>query len=136
MKKENVVFDAAELEMVDTATITLKHPRTGEEMEGATVEVYGPDSEFFQTATTKMRARITDFITRNRGAKTEQKQKFTEEKERERNISCIKAVNGLGFNGEPITDPKDACSRLPWVYSQACAGMDDSGNFIKSLSAK
>ena len=134
MKK--AAFDLASLEQVDTATITLKHPVTGEELEGVTVEVYGPDSPFFQAATTKMRARITDFITRNRGAKTDVKQKFTEERERERNISCIKSIGGLVYKGEPVTEPADACERFPWIYAQSTAGMDDSGNFIKSSPAK
>lgn len=134
MKKAG--FDLATLEQVDTAIIDLKHPVTGEDLEGVTVEVYGPDSEHFKAATTKMRARITDFLTRNRGAKTEQKQKVTEERERERNISCIKSINGLSYNGEPVTDPKDACERFGWIYTQATSGMDDQSNFIKGSFAK
>lgn len=134
--KKTAGFDLASLEQVDTAIVPLTHPQTGEELEECSIEVYGPDSEHFKSATTRMRARITDFISRNRGAKTEQKQKMTERYERERNISCIKAINGLYFKGEPVTDPQDACDRFGWVYTQACAAIDDQGNFIKGSSAK
>lgn len=129
-------FDLSSLEQVDTTTVPLMHPVTGEEIEGASIEVYSPDSAHFKTATTKMRSRITDFISRNRGAKTEVKQKVTEDHERVRNISCIKSITGLNYKGDPITDPADACEKFSWIYTQACAAMDDQGNFIKASSAK
>lgn len=128
-------FDVAGLEQVETAVVTLKHPTTGDELEGVTIEIYSPESEVFKAATTRMRARITDFLTRNRGAKTEIKQKKTEEYEMDRNISCIKSITGLTENGKPL-EAKDACTRFGWVYQQATAAMDDQSNFIKGSPAK
>ena len=134
MATEAKLFDLSTLESTDTADITLKHPVTGDDLD-ASVTVYSPDSEAFRAANTKMRAKITQFMSRNKGANDEQKQTAFDRIERERNLALIKSVNGLAVKGQPLTDVDEACRLYSWIYRQAVDAIDCASNFIKDSSA-
>lgn len=126
-------FDLAALEQDDTAIIQLVHPSTGDEI-GATVTVYGQDSEIFRTESRKAEARYTEYSRRNRG-------KFMPPEERERLdrnkiIACTKSIDGLEYKGAPLTDAEEIYTRYPWIYEQVVQAVMDRGNFIKGSSGK
>ncbi|MEI6207294.1 MAG: hypothetical protein WCP20_10960 [Desulfuromonadales bacterium] len=133
MATEATAFDLDEFEQTDEATINLQHPVNGDTLK-ASITIYGTDSAQFKAATTKMRARMTDYMSRNKGASSEQKQSAFDRFERDRNISLIKSIDNLSFKGIAVTDVRDACDKWGWIYTQAVAAMDCTSNFIKDLS--
>lgn len=132
MATQAKAFDLADLESSDTAVVNLTHPSTGDEIEGATIEVYSPDSEHARAADSKLRARIQEFARRNQGAKPEQRQKVFDGFERDRNIACIKAISGIAYKGQTITDPREACDKFPWIYRQAVNALNNEANFFNA----
>jgi len=132
-EKRRTGFDLAALEQDDTASVQLVHPSTGDEI-GATVTVYGQDSEIFRSESRKAEARYTEYSRRNRG-------KFMPPEERERLdrnkiIACTKAIDGLEYKGAPLTDAEEIYTRYPWIYEQVVQAVMDRGNFIKGSSGK
>lgn len=126
---EQLMEDFAALESTDTVTRAIIHPKTGDDMK-ATFTVYGQESETYKTTTSRMRARITQFVQRNPGMKPDQKQKIFDSYEKDRNISCIKSIDNFILNGQPLTDPKTICDKYNWIYNQICGVIDGVGNFI------
>lgn len=124
-------FDLEVLEQNDTAVIQLVHPSTGDEI-GASVTVYGQDSEIFRAESRKAESKYTEYSRRNRG-------KFMPPEHREaldksKIVACTKSIDGLNYKGQPITDAKDVYDRFPWVYEQAVQGIMERANFIKGSS--
>lgn len=130
MATEAKAFDLATIEAEETAEIMLRHPVTGDEL-SASVTVYSTDSEVSRAANTKMRAKIMQFVARNKGASDEQKQAAFDRIERERNIALIKSVNNLTMKGQPLTDVEEVCSMHPWIYKQAVDAIECAANFIR-----
>lgn len=126
-------FDLNELEQVDTAEVPLYHPTTGDKIEGVTMVLYSPDSEHAKAADTKSRAKFTNFLSRNRGADAETKQKVAEQFDREKIVACIKEVKGLTSGGKAVS-PEDACAQ-GWIFRQAREALDNASNFIKGSPA-
>jgi hypothetical protein len=126
-------FDLSELDQDETATIEIVHPSTGDEI-GATVTVYGQDSEIFRSESRKAEARYVEYSRRNRGKLMPPEQR--EELDRRKIIACTKSVDGLLYKGAPLTDPEDIYTRFPWIYEQVVQAIMDRGNFIKGSSAK
>ena len=126
-------YDLAELEQDDTAVIQLVHPSTGDEI-GATVTVYGQDSDIFRAESRKAEAKYTEYSRRNRG-------KFMPPEDRERLdkakvVACTKAIDGLSNNGTVLIDASDVFDRFPWIHEQVVSAVMDRSNFIKGLSVK
>ena len=126
-------FDLSECEQEETAVIQLVHPSTGDEI-GATITVYGQDSELFRKETRKAEARFTEYARRNRG-------KFMPPEDRAamdmaKVVACTKSIDGLLFNGAPLTDAEDVYTRFPWIYEQAQAGIAERANFMKGSLPK
>lgn len=132
-KKAVTGFDLAELEQNDTAIIDLVHPGTGDEI-GATVEVYGQDSQVYRAAARKAEAKYVEYSRRNRGKAMPPEQR--EALEKTKIVACTKSINNLSYKGQPVTDPADAFDRFPWIYEQTSAGIHERANFIKGSSAK
>lgn len=131
MKKAG--FDLATVEQNDTAIIELVHPSTGDEI-GATVEVYGQDSETYRAAARKAEAKYTEYARRNRGKAMPPDQR--EALDKAKIVACTKAINNLSYKGQPVTDPEDAFTRFPWIYEQATSGIHERALFIKGSSPK
>ena len=123
-------FELSSIESTDEATITLKHPNTGDDLP-VTVTVFNPDSDAAKESNTKMRAKITRYIERNKGASAEQKQIFFDRVERERNIALIKSINGVTDKGVPFTNVEELCKIRPWILTQASEAVNCTSNFIK-----
>ena len=126
-------FELEDLEQNDTAVIDLVHPSTGDPI-GASVEVFGQDSEKFRTETRKAETKYTEYARRNRG-------KFMPPEEREKLdkakiVVCTKSINNLTYKGEAATDPATVYDKFPWIYDQVVQGILDRGNFIKGSSQK
>lgn len=124
-------FDFAELTAADTATITIINPKTGDDIEGVTMELYGPESQFYKDSTSKLRSKVTEFVRRNAGMKPEQRQKEFDRLERIKNISLIKSINNFVFEGQEMKSPSDVCDKFDFVYKQACGEIENLANFIK-----
>lgn len=122
-------FDLDCLVSKDTTTITLQHPRTGDDIEGVTIEVYGQDSETFRAESRKIQAAASRYMQKNRG-KTLPPEDF-ERMEKAKLIACVKEIKGLAYKGQPLTDAKELFDRFPWALEQVSVGIMDRANFIK-----
>lgn len=125
-------FDLSSVDQTETATIELVHPATGDEI-GASVTVYGQDSERFRAESRKCEVRIGEYARRNRGKMMPPEDR--EAMDRAKVIKCTKSIDGLIYKGQPLTDPADVFSRFPWVYEQTVQGIMERANFIKGSSA-
>lgn len=124
-------FDLEQLEQDETATIQLVHPSTGDEI-GATVTVYGQDSEVFRKASRKAEAKFTEYARRNRGKFMSPEQR--EQLDTEKLVACVKSIDGLVYKGQPFTDVAEIFRLFPWIQEQTMAGVMERANFIKGLS--
>jgi hypothetical protein len=131
--KEVKGFDLATLDQDDTAIIQIVHPSTGDEI-GATVTVYGQDSEIFKSESRKAEVRYTEYSRRNRGKFMPPEQR--EELDKRKVIACTKSIDGLSYKGQSLTDAEDIFNRFPWIFEQVTQGIMDRGNFIKGSSGK
>jgi len=127
-------FDLATLEQEDTATIQLVHPGTGDEI-GASVTVYGQDSDIFKEASRKYKARYQAFAFKNQGKVTPA---YEEQLDVEKVARCTKSIDGLSDKGVPLTDVADIFARptLKFIYEQVVQKIMDRAGFIKGSSAK
>lgn len=119
-------FDLKQLEAEDTTTIQLTHPSTGDEI-GASITVYGQDSDVYRAEQRKAEGKFAEYSRRNRG-----KMMPPEERERmDKNkvVACVKSVDGLVFDGQPVS-AGDALD-IPWIFEQVTAAMFDRSLFIK-----
>ena len=123
-------FDLAALEQNDTAVIPLAHPVTGDPI-GATITVYGQDSDVFRAESNRTQAKRAEYKMRHRNK--EMPPEMSDQLFKTQMIACVKSIDGLVYNGEPMTDPADVFSRFPWIYEQAIAGVTERENFIKGL---
>ena len=126
-------FDLSVLDQEDTAVIELLHPSTGDEI-GATVTVYGQDSDTYRAEARKCENRYTEYAKRNRGKMMPAEDR--EAMDRGKIVKCTKSIDNLIYKGVPLTDPADVYARFPWIYEQVCQNIVDRGNFIKGSSAK
>lgn len=122
-------FDLDCLESDDTTTITLQNPKTGDDIEGVTITVYGQDSEIFRAESRKVQAKCADYIRKNRGKSIPPED--YERLEKNKVIACTKEIKGLSYKGQPLTDPQELFTRFPWALEQVVQGMMDRSNFIK-----
>lgn len=128
-----MAFDLAELEQDETSTIQIVHPSTGDEI-GASVTVYGQDSDVFRTESRKIENKHTEYARRNRGKLMPPEDR--ERMERGKVVACTKEIKGLAYKGAALTDPEEVFTKFPWIYEQTVVGIMDRGNFIKGSSAK
>ncbi len=126
-------FDLATLEQDDTAVIQLVHPSTGDEI-GASVTVYGQDSDIFRAETRKAEAKYTEYSRRNRGKFMPPEMR--EELDKTKVVACVKSIDGLAYKGKPMTDPAEVFTAFPWIHEQVVAGIMDRANFIKGSPLK
>ena len=122
-------FSLDSLESDDTTIIQLTNPKTGDDIEGVTIEVYGQDSEIFRAESRKVQAKCADYMRRNRG-KSIPPEDF-DRLDRAKVVACTKSINGLSSKGQPLTDPQELFTRFPWALEQVVAGIMDRANFIK-----
>ena len=122
-------FSLDSLESDDTTIIQLTNPKTGDDIEGVTIEVYGQDSEIFRAESRKVQAKCADYMRRNRG-KSIPPEDF-DRLDRAKVVACTKSINGLSYKGQPLTDPQELFTRFPWALEQVVAGIMDRANFIK-----
>lgn len=129
-------FDLSALEQDDTAVIQMVNPSTGDDIPGFTVEVYGQDSDIFKAESRKAETRYTEYARRNRGKLMPAEQR--EQMDKAKIVACTKAVNGLVYKGEAITDAERAygLAGFGWIFEQVTAGVLERSNFMKGSSAK
>lgn len=133
MATEAKVFDLAELEQTDTATMEIVHPSTGDEI-GASVTLYGQDSDIFRAESRKAEARYTEYSRRNRG-------KFMPPEDREKLdkakvVACVKSIDGLAYKGKALTDAGEVFAQFPWIYEQCVSFVMDRAGFLKGSAKK
>lgn len=119
-------FDLKQLETGETTTVQLVHPTTGDEI-GASITIYGQDSEVYRAEQRKAEAKFAEYSRRNRG-------KFMPPEDRERMdkakvVACVKSVNDLFSDGIAVS-AADALE-VPWIFEQVTAAMFDRSLFIK-----
>lgn len=127
--KDAKPFDLSDLESDDTATIILQNPKTGDDIEGVSIVVYGQDSEVFRSESRRIQNKAAEFMRRNRG-KVMPPEEF-ERLEKGKVIACVKEIVGLAYKGSALTDPADVFDKFPWIFEQVVQGIMDRGNFIK-----
>lgn len=126
-------FDLDALEQTDTATIQLVDPRTGDEI-GASVTVYGQDSEICREQSHKLSDRCADYSRRNQGKTIPNKEYARLDKMKV--IACVKSIDGLTSGGQPFTDVAAIFDRFQWIHEQTVAGLVNRTLFIKGSPAK
>lgn len=122
-------FDLDSLESDETTIIQLTNPKTGDDIDGVTIEVCGQDSDTFRAESRKVQAKCADYMRRNRG-KSIPPEDF-EKLDKAKVIACTKSIKGLSYKGQPLTDPQELFTRFPWALEQVVAGIMDRANFIK-----
>ena len=131
--EKNKGFDIGTLAQDDTAVVQLVHPTTGDEI-GASVTVYGQDSELFRAEARKAQARREDYKRRNRGK--DMPAADSEALFKGQIAACVKSIDGLNFSGSPVTDALTMFDLVPNFCEQVIAATLDRALFIKGLSAK
>ena len=126
-------FDLSDLDQADTATIPLVHPATGEEI-GATATVYGQDSDTFKKETHKLSDKCAEYSRRNRG-KTIPNEDYAR-LDKAKVVACTKSIDGLTYNGAPLTDVAEIFERFPCFHEQVVQAMLDRSGFLKGSPAK
>lgn len=116
-------MDLSILKPSETATMQVKHPLTGEPIEGALIELYGTDSRHY------FGLQMDDVISRARG-------KFSDDENLKdrllaKFVAMTKSVKGLEYNGEPL-DAKTLYTEFPWALEQVQKFVDDRANFFQS----
>jgi len=124
-------FDLSTVEQDDSAEVQLVHPTTGDEI-GATVTIFGQDSDVYRAEQRKAEAKYTEYSRRNRGKFMPPEMR--EALDRAKIIACTKSITGLSYKGEPLTDVASIFTRFPWIYEQTVQGVMERGNFIKNSS--
>ncbi len=110
-------MDISNLSPNETAKLALKHPLTGEEMEGCYLVVYGSDSKVY-------RQMLLD-VARERVDKKDDADAPI------RGIArLVKEIHGLEENGKPIADPFYLLTNYPWVREQADVFVMKRANFL------
>lgn len=126
-------FELNETKTIEIAAIDLLHPATGQPI-GATIAVYGQDSETYQVEVRKYEDRVVEYARRNRGKvmPAEMREKLS----LERTVACVVSIDGLTENGEPVIDAKALFLKFPWIREQVEAGIVERANFINGSSEK
>jgi len=115
--------DIGGLRVAEVSTLKLKHPLTGDELEGAEVDLVGHDSA-------KFRAMVhTDARKIIGGEKSDPAE--TEAVLFRRCCELTVAIRGITADGKPITEAEELYRDYPWAYEQAQAFILRRANFMK-----
>lgn len=125
-------FDVSTVELQDTTTVDLLHPVTGEEI-GASVTVYGQDSDKYKTEARRCEDQVGKYAQKNRGKMMPSADR--EAMDRRKIINCVASVDGLLKDKKPWTDVAEIL-KTDWIYEQVCAAIVDRANFMKGSPAK
>lgn len=123
-------MDLSSLFACDTATITIKHPKTGMPMEGFTVTVAGNASEEYRKVRTELAKRR---IESTRSITVEE----LEASALRLLVACVKGWTGVQMNGmDYLCTPANVTELLSnpgyfWLKEQIEAGAGDVANFIQ-----
>lgn len=128
-----MAFELNETKVTETATVDLLHPVTGQPV-GASITVYGQDSDVYRSEVRKYEDRIVEYAKRNRGKVMPAEMR--DELALDRLVACVESIDGLTENGEPFTDAARLFTKYPWVREQVEAGVAERANFIKGSSEK
>lgn len=125
------IMDITTLSARDTATITLKHPGTGEPMEGVTVTVHGPGSRQHQAATSARNQRIFDRMSGPKKAKLS-----ADDQAREQATflaACTAGISGWDYKGGTGPADIEAAYRdasVGWIADQVSTALGDWSTFL------
>lgn len=128
-----MAFELNTTDTNETATIDLLHPVTGQPV-GASITVYGQDSDVYRSEIRKYEDRVVEYAKRNRGKVMPSEMR--DELALERLVACVESIDGLTENGEPLTDAARLFTKYPWIREQVEAGVTERANFIKGSSEK
>ena len=126
-------MDITTLAAAATATITLKHPATGEPMPGVAVTLHGPGSAAHSAATAKRNQRIFDRLATKggKGGKLDAAEQTREQAEFL--AACTHSVTGWDYKGgtgaadilAAYSDPA-----VGWIAEQVSAALGDWATFL------
>ena len=109
------------LKVSDTGVLKLRHPLTGEVIEGAEIVMLGRDSKAFRNLVYEQ-AKL--------GALSEDV-KANDERNLERCCTLVVSISGIEEDGVPITDPMKLFTGYPWALEQAQVFILNRANFIQ-----
>lgn len=123
-------MDLSSLFASDTAEIQIKHPKTGETLEGVSITVAGNASEEYRRVRTELAKRR---IESSRSITVEE----LENSAMRMLVACIKGWKGIQMNG--VDYPFSAANAKElfgnpgyyWLKEQVEAGVGDVANFIQ-----
>ncbi len=130
---EKKSFDLATLAQDDTAVVQLVHPTTGDEI-GASVTVYGQDSDTFRAEARKSQHKREEYKRRNRGK--DMPTEMSEALFKGQIATCVKSIDGLTMNGKPVTDALEMFELVPNFCEQTIAATLDRSLFMKASLPK
>ena len=129
----DATFDLATLAQDDTATVQLVHPVTGDDI-GASVTVYGQDSDTFRAEARKAQSKREEYKRRNRGK--DMPAEMGEALFKGQIAACVKSIDGLTMGGNPVTDALEMFDLVPNFCEQVIAATLDRSLFMNASSAK
>jgi hypothetical protein len=126
-------MDITSISARDTATITLKHPGTGELMPGKTVTIYGPGSKQHQAATARRNQRLMDKMAmgQRKGTKLDAGEQAREQADYL--CACTHSIDGWDYKGgstqaDILAAYTDAS--VGWIGEQVAAALGDWATFL------
>ena len=131
-------MDITTLAASATATLTLKHPATGEPMPGVTVTLYGPGSREHSAATARRNQRLFDRLA-TKGGKTAKIDAAEQLREQAEFLAaCTADIGGWDYKGATGRDAVQAAyadQSVGWIAEQVGAALGDWATFLPSQPA-
>lgn len=109
----------------DSAVMRLKHPATGEEIDGIELEIFGSDSRKFREL---QKEAAREILNRKRGAAVDLDD--NEEKAIKRLAELTGEIRGMEEGGKPVTDAFYLYSKYKWIREQVDTFITDRANFL------
>jgi hypothetical protein len=109
----------------ESAVMKLKHPATGEEIEGIELDIFGSDSKRFRDL---QLAAAKEILGRKRGAEIDLDD--NESKAIQRLASLTGDIRGMTEDGKPVTDAAYLYGKYKWIREQVDLYITDRSNFL------
>jgi hypothetical protein len=109
----------------DSAVMRLKHPATGEEIDGIELDIFGSDSRKFREL---QKDAAKEILSRKRGAEIDLDD--NEAKAIKRLAELTGEIRGMEEGGKPVTDAVYLYSKYKWIREQVDTFITDRANFL------
>lgn len=109
----------------ESAVMKLKHPATGEEIDGMELDIFGSDSRKFRDL---QKEAAREILNRKRGAEIDLDE--NEAKAIKRLAELTGGIRGIEEDGKPVTDAVYLYGKYAWIREQVDKYITDRANFL------